>query len=42
MTSSMRQLTRVSDTVAVITASDDKELSQESQIWGGGHGVFTY
>ena len=42
MTSSMRQLTRVSDTVAVITASDDKELSQESQTWGGGHGVFTY
>jgi hypothetical protein len=42
MTSSMQQLAKVSDTIAVITASDDKEFSQESEIWGDGHGVFTY
>jgi caspase domain-containing protein len=27
---------------AVITASDVSELSEESEKWGGGHGVFTY
>jgi hypothetical protein len=27
---------------AVITSSDVNESSQESQRWGGGHGVFTY
>jgi len=27
---------------AVITASDISQLSQESEQWGGGHGVFTY
>jgi hypothetical protein len=27
---------------AVITASDVSQLSQESEQWGGGHGVFTY
>lgn len=42
MASSMQQLTTVRDTVAVITASDDQQLSREDRIWGGGHGVFTY
>ena len=32
----------MSDGVCVITASDEKQYSQESQKWGGGHGVFTY
>jgi uncharacterized caspase-like protein len=27
---------------AVITASDISQLSEESEQWGGGHGVFTY
>jgi hypothetical protein len=27
---------------AVITASDVSELSLEGELWGGGHGVFTY
>ncbi|HEV3037072.1 MAG TPA: caspase family protein [Candidatus Angelobacter sp.] len=27
---------------AVLTASDISELSMESDLWGGGHGVFTY
>ena len=26
----------------MISASDDKQFSQESKNWGGGHGVFTY
>lgn len=37
-----RNLSQVSDGVCVITASDEKQYSQESQKWGGGHGVFTY
>lgn len=28
--------------VAVFTASDNNQLSQEGQQWGGGHGVFTW
>jgi len=36
------KLSQVSDGVCVITASDEKQYSQESQKWGGGHGVFTY
>jgi hypothetical protein len=35
-------LAKVGDGVAVLTASDDKQFSQESQKWGGGHGVFTW
>ncbi len=27
---------------AVLTSSDINEVSQESQMWGGGHGVFTF
>ncbi|MFH2076987.1 MAG: hypothetical protein ABIJ57_16875, partial [Pseudomonadota bacterium] len=40
--SGLQDLTRSSDGVAVISASDEKQLSQESKAWGGGHGVFTY
>jgi len=32
----------VSEGICVISASDDKQFSQESRDWGGGHGVFTY
>lgn len=38
----LQGLTNVGKGVAVITASDDKQLSQEGKQWGGGHGVFTY
>ena len=37
-----QSLSSASQGVAVISASDDKQLSQESKSWGGGHGVFTY
>jgi uncharacterized caspase-like protein len=40
--SSLRELSRASRGTCVITASDDKQLSQEGKQWGGGHGVFTY
>ncbi len=38
----LQSLTNVGKGIAVITASDDKQLSQEGKQWGGGHGVFTY
>lgn len=38
----LQNLSQVGDGVAVITASDEKQLSQESKDWGGGHGVFTH
>jgi uncharacterized caspase-like protein/Flp pilus assembly protein TadD len=38
----LQSLTNIGKGIAVITASDDKQLSQEGQQWGGGHGVFTY
>ncbi len=38
----LQNLARVGDGVAIFTAADDKQLSQESQKWGGGHGVFTW
>ncbi len=28
--------------IAVLTASDNRQLSQEGRKWGGGHGVFTW
>lgn len=28
--------------IAVLTASDNRQLSQEGKKWGGGHGVFTW
>jgi uncharacterized caspase-like protein len=42
ISSGLQNLSRIGDGVAVITASDEKQFSQESQSWGGGHGVFTY
>lgn len=38
----LQDLKNIGDGIAVLTASDDKHLSQESEKWGGGHGVFTY
>jgi uncharacterized caspase-like protein len=40
--SGLQNLSKIGDGVAVISAADDRQLSQESQSWGGGHGVFTY
>jgi uncharacterized caspase-like protein len=40
--SGLQNLSQVGDGIAVISASDDKQFSQEGQQWGGGHGVFTY
>jgi uncharacterized caspase-like protein len=42
ISSGLQNLSKVGDGVAVISASDDKQFSQESREWGGGHGVFTY
>lgn len=41
ISSVLQNLSRIGDGVCVISASDEKQLSQESQEWGG-HGVFTY
>lgn len=38
----LHDLTKVSEGVCVISASDDKQMSRESEDWGGGHGVFTF
>jgi uncharacterized caspase-like protein len=40
--SSLQSLTEIGEGVCVISASRDKEFSQEGRQWGGGHGVFTY
>lgn len=40
--SGLQNLSQAGDGIAVISASDDKQLSQEGQQWGRGHGVFTY
>jgi len=42
ISSGLQNLSKIGDGVAVISASDEKQFSQESQSWGGGHGVFTY
>ena len=42
ISSELQSLSKVGDGVCVISASDEKQFSQESQNWGGGHGVFTY
>lgn len=42
ISSELQSLSKVGDGVCVISASDKKQFSQESQKWGGGHGVFTY
>ena len=38
----IQDLSKIGDGVCVISASDEKQFSQESKDWGGGHGVFTY
>ncbi|MBT7087302.1 MAG: tetratricopeptide repeat protein, partial [Desulfobacterales bacterium] len=38
----IQNLSQVGDGVCVISASSDNQFSQESNKWGGGHGVFTY
>jgi len=40
--SGLRNLSQITDGVCVISASDDKQMSQESKDWGGGHGAFTF
>ena len=40
--SGLQNLSQVGDGVCVISASDNKQFSQESKDCGGGHGVFTY
>ncbi|MBN1828434.1 MAG: caspase family protein [Deltaproteobacteria bacterium] len=42
ISSGIQNITNVGTGVCVITASDDKQFSQEDRKWGGGHGVFTY
>ena len=42
ISSGLQNLSKVGDGVCVISASDNKQFSQENQKWGGGHGVFTY
>jgi len=37
-----QDLSQVGDGVCVITSAGPKQLSRESEKWGGGHGVFTY
>jgi uncharacterized caspase-like protein len=38
----LQELSGIGEGVCVLSASDDKQFSQESRKWGGGHGVFTY
>lgn len=38
----LEKLSKIGKGVAVISASGDKQTSQEGNQWGGGHGVFTY
>lgn len=42
ISSGLQRLSQIGDGVCVISASDDKQFSQEDRKWGGGHGVFTY
>jgi len=42
ISSGLQNLSKVGDGICVISASDDKQFSQESYKWGGGHGVFTH
>ena len=42
ISSGFQDLSKVSDGVCVISASDKDQLSHEGHQWGGGHGVFTY
>ena len=40
--SKLQNLSTFGEGIAVISASDDKQFSQEGKQWGGGHGVFSY
>lgn len=40
--SKLQHLSTFGEGIAVISASDDKQFSQEGKQWGGGHGVFSY
>ncbi|HYA13236.1 MAG TPA: caspase family protein [Syntrophales bacterium] len=42
ISASFQNLSQIGDGIAVISASDEKQFSQEGIEWGGGHGVFTY
>jgi len=42
ISSGLQNLSQIGDGVCVISATDEKQFSQESKDWGGGHGVFTY
>lgn len=42
VSSNLQSLSRISDGICIISASDDSQFSQESAQWGGGHGVFTF
>ena len=42
ISSGLQNLSVIGDGVAVISASDDRQFFQESEKWGGGHGVFTH
>jgi len=42
ISSGLQNLSKIGDGVCVISASDDRQFSQEGRHWGGGHGVFTY
>ena len=42
ISSNLQNLSKIGDGICIISASDDNQYSQESQKWGGGHGVFTY
>lgn len=42
ISTSLQNLSKIGDGICVISASDDKQFSQESKDWGGGHGVFTH
>jgi hypothetical protein len=40
--SGIHNLSNIGDGICVISASSDDQYSQESEKWGGGHGVFTH
>ena len=40
--SGLQSLSKIGEGVCVISASDERQFSQEDRKWGGGHGVFTH
>lgn len=42
VSSTLQNLSNISDGICIISASDDSQFSQEGEQWGGGHGVFTF